>query len=61
MNCWEYKRCPNGKKQQCEVFIYGHGKECWRVPKESHTNKTSKKESCITCSWYIKNYREGKV
>ncbi|MDG6228483.1 MAG: hypothetical protein QCH96_00795 [Candidatus Thermoplasmatota archaeon] len=61
MNCWEYMKCPRSKKQQCDVFIYGHGKECWAVPKEGIKIHTPSKHTCLNCQWYIKNYRAGKI
>ena len=61
MNCWEYMKCPNDKKQNCDVFLYGHGKECWQVPKENYKGNKSSSKSCIHCPWYIKNYKKNKI
>jgi methyl-accepting chemotaxis protein len=61
MNCWEYMRCPEKRKNNCEVFLYSYGKECWNIPKELSYHQGKSTASCLTCPWYIKNYRENKT
>ncbi|MFH1014043.1 MAG: hypothetical protein V1769_06015 [Thermoplasmatota archaeon] len=54
-------KCPASRKNNCEVFIYGHGRECWGIPKEGTKAYMSSNHSCLNCPWYVKNYKEGHV
>lgn len=59
-NCWDFIKCPQKIRDACDVFLYGYGSECWRVPKPSRKKKQQKKRSCIHCKWYIKKYHENR-
>lgn len=31
LNCWDIKKCPNIKRQQCPAFEFDSGKLCWFI------------------------------
>ena len=54
-NCWQYKECPIKIREQCLIYRFNMGKECWfisKANKESFTSWTGDK--CFNCPWFNK-------
>lgn len=31
INCWDYEKCPQNRKNTCQAFKSNSGKKCWLV------------------------------
>ncbi len=57
LNCWEFMKCSNEIKENCEAYKRNLGQECWLVAKEIGTGcfGYSKQDGCRNCPWFIVN------
>ena len=55
-NCWEFMKCPNSIRENCEAYKRDFGKECWMVVKDTGTGCYAYKKynGCRKCPWFIK-------
>jgi hypothetical protein len=56
-NCWEFMKCPEEIKINCEAYKRDFGKECWMVSKDTGKGCYAYKKynGCRKCPWFIKN------
>jgi len=56
-NCWEFMKCPNNIKENCEAYIRNLGQECWLIAENTGTgcHGYNKYDGCTNCPWFIKN------
>ena len=63
-NCWEYKACPEERKDCCPAYTQNRGRDCWLV---DHTlcggkeqgSTAEKSEECRRCDFYRLLNRKG--
>ncbi len=63
IDCWDFKGCPEEKKNSCLAFKHSRGKDCWISTGnfycgKKQENASKKLEKCRKCSFYIKAHEK---
>jgi len=55
-NCWEFMKCPQERRDKCNIYKQDSGKDCWFMSNidEGCLNFKEKGE-CLNCPWFKKN------
>jgi len=58
-NCWEFMKCPEKIKKQCNVYLLDYGRDCWFF-KEIRNGGIFRlyNGGCVKCTWFKKNNPE---
>jgi len=54
-NCWEFMKCKQETRENCDVYRLDAGKECWFLTNVHKGCNNLKDGDCFNCPWFKKN------